>query len=156
MNNKRLKSILLVAYIFLLLYAPPIIKNVNTLLGLFVFSIVVLCTKYRNEVILFLKEKQIRKIGLLFGFYFGWYAISILINWIFYKEIYFSNIFMNLYSMGLVIPVTLICTLFILIYSKRNDISFLNLNCKKVVNKLKSLNQIHKHRPYHLNNHRNV
>lgn len=123
-NNKRLKSILLVIYIFMLLYAPPIIKNINTLLGLFIFTIILLCTKYRKDVVLFLKEKEVKKIGLLFGLYFAWYAITILINWIFYKEIYFSNIFMNLYSMGLVIPVTLVCVLFILIYSKKNDISF--------------------------------
>ena len=123
-SSQKIKSIMLTIYIFMLLYAPPIIKNVNTLLIVFVFSFIMLITKYKKDTIKFFKEKEIKKIAFLFFFFFFLYGISIIINYLIYDEIYFYNIFINLYSMGLVIPITLLCVLFVLIYAKRNNIAF--------------------------------
>ena len=123
-NKDALKKLFLIMYIFLILYAPPIIKNVNTLLIVFIFTLLVLIFKYRSKVICILKSPDIKKIGILFAMYFGWYAISIILNFLFYKEIYIENIIMNLYSMGLVIPISLVCVLFLLIYSQENNFKF--------------------------------
>jgi len=123
-SSKKRYSILLIGFMFLLLYAPPIIKNVNTLLFLFVFSSIILVTKYRNELILFFKNKNIKKLIGLFSAYFGWYILTIIINAIFYKEFYFQNIFMNFYSMGLVIIATFVCVLFLLVYAQKHNIPF--------------------------------
>ena len=122
--KKRKIDFYLIVFIFFLLYAPPIIKSVNTLLIQFVFCSAMLLTRYRKDLIDFFKSKNIRKFILLFGAYFGWYIITILINYIFYKEFFLNNIIINFYSMGLVIVVSFVCILYLFIYCNHNKVSF--------------------------------
>ena len=124
LKTERSKNIFLTIYLFLILYAPPILKNINTLLLVFVFSVILLLKYYQVEVLNFFKNKQILKLGIGFLIYFLWYLITILINSIVYNEAFISNLYINLYSMGLVIIISFVCVLFLLIYAEKNKITF--------------------------------
>ena len=123
-SEKKKISLFLVVFIFFLLYAPPIVKSVNTLLIQFVFCVIMLLTKYRKDVFCFIKDKNIKKFILLFGIYFGWYVIVILINYLFYNEFFLMNVIINFYSMGLVIVASFVCILYLFIFCIHHKISF--------------------------------
>lgn len=113
----------LVIYIFLLLFAPPIIKNVNLLLVLATFSGIALFTKYRKEMFEFITQENIKRLILVFLIYCGWYLFSIVLNILITKEIYSYNYLINLYSIFLVIPISFLCCLHIILYTKKHDIN---------------------------------
>ncbi len=123
-KRNNYKKFFLLIYMFLIIYAPPILKNVNTILIVFAFTFLVLLLKYRSEVVNILKNSNVKKILLLFFLYFSWYAISVLLNFIFFQELYIKNIFINLYSMGLVLFPCFTCVIFVFVYSNKNKISF--------------------------------
>lgn len=123
MNKDKLKKeLLLIIYMFLLLFAPPLVKGINFLLILFAFSLIVILTKYRKQLFEFFKNKEFKKIGCILLGYYLWYGISIIINLIISKELYLYNYAINIYSTLLVIPIAFICCLHIVLYAKENDI----------------------------------
>lgn len=123
-TKKNKLSIFLITFIFFLLYAPPVVKNINTLLIQFVFCSIMLLTKYYKDVFVFFKSKNIKKFILLFGLYFGWYIVVIIINYLLYHEVFLMNIIINFYSMGLVIVASFVCILYLFIFCNHNKISF--------------------------------
>lgn len=122
MTNDIKSKIILVVYIFFLLFAPPIIKSINPLLILFVFSLITILTKYRNELFIFIKNKSFLKPLKLLILYFFWYFITIILNIIFTKKVYLYNYFINIYSMALVVLCLFICCLHIYFYSRKKNI----------------------------------
>lgn len=126
LDKKNIKvKVPLIIYMFLLLFAPPIVNEINLLLILFVFSSFAILIKYRSEVKEILHNKNIKKIILIVLSYYLWYCCTVLINGIISGKIYLYNYIINIYSMALAIPVLTICCIHIILYSKRHNI---NLN----------------------------
>ncbi len=124
MKKEKYYNIFLIIYIFILLYAPPLIKSVNTLIPLFIATLIVLLLKYKNDVINFFKNKELYKLAKILLVYFLWYFFSILLNFLIYGNLHLYNIVINLYSIGLVIICAGVCCLFIHLFAKRHNISF--------------------------------
>lgn len=116
------KELPIIIYIFLLLFAPPIIKHLNILLICFVFSFLAILFKYRSEVKEILVYKNIKKILKLLVFYYLWYLFTIFFNFIFTRQLYVYNYFINTYSICLVFPILFICCLHIILYCNKNQI----------------------------------
>ena len=124
-KKENLKTrIPLVIYIFLFLFAPPIIKNINLLLILFIFSFITIIIKYRKEIKDIINIKQLKILIFLVAVYFIYYFAIIGVNFIFTKQLYVYNYIINIYSILLVIPIVMICSLHIILYSKRYKITF--------------------------------
>lgn len=117
------KKMFLVIYLFILLFAPPLIKNVNTLLILSAFSFFTIIIKYGKKVKEIIKIDKIKKILMLLFIYFGWYALTIVINVIITGNFYLYNYIINFYSMVLVFPLSVICILHLYFYSEENNIT---------------------------------
>ena len=117
-------KIYLVAYMFFLLFLPPLIKKINILLPLFVFSLFFIVFKYREEAKRLIIENKKKKWLYVILAYFGWYALSILINFLISKSFYSYNYFISLYSILLVVICVPVCALYIVLYCQDKDISF--------------------------------
>ncbi len=114
----------LIIYMFLLLFAPPILKDINILLILFLFSFFVIIMKYRKELKEIIKSKHIKKIlGLLFVYYIYYFGV-IVINGIITNDWHFYNYLISTYSMVLVFPIITVCATHIVLYIRKNNISF--------------------------------
>lgn len=124
-NKENLKiKIPLIIYIFLFLFAPPIIKDINLLLILFFFSFIMIITKYRKEIKNIINIKNLKVLCGLLAIYFIYYFIVIGVNFLFTGKLYLYNYVINLYSMLLVFPVVFVCSLHIILYSKKHKITF--------------------------------
>ena len=125
MNQKFLKIELpLIIYLFLLLFLPPIVKNVNLLIFLSFISFLILVIKYYDESLQIIKSKHVSKVIKYLLLYYFWYFFILLINGLMTKNFYWYNYFITFYSMILVFPLIFICILCIVIYCKKNDLSF--------------------------------
>lgn len=122
MNDNIKSKIILIIYTFLLLFAPPIFKNINLLLVLFCFSFISIAVKYRNDLISLIKNKKFLKPLKLLVLYFFWYFIIIILNILFTQKIYLYNYIINIYSMTLVVPCLFVCCLHMYFYSKKENI----------------------------------
>src|SRR5690625_2021886 len=115
LDKKNIKvKVPLIIYIFLLLFAPPIVNETNLLLILFVFSSFAILIKYRSEVKEILHNKNIKKIILIVLSHYLWHCCTVLINGIISGKIYLYNYIINIYSMALAIPVLTICCIHII------------------------------------------
>lgn len=117
------KKAFLVIYLFLFLFAPPLIKNVNFLLILSLYSFISIIFKYHEDLKELIKINKIKKMLLLVLIYFAWYIFTILLNVIVSGEVYLYNYIINFYSIGLVYPLSLICITHIYLYSQENNLS---------------------------------
>ena len=124
-TEKKFKEFFLTIYIFCLLFAPPFFKNINFLLVLAFFSLVILIIKYRDKFNLIIKNYYLKNIILILLVYYIWQIISIIINCLI-GDIHLYNYMINFYSMFLVFPLTFICALFITFYIVENKFDF---NC---------------------------
>lgn len=114
----------LIVYIFFLLFLPPLVKDVNILLPMFVVAFFLLVFKYRKDVKDIIAENKKRKWLYLIIAYFGWYFLSILINYLISNNFFFYNYFISLYSILLVVICVPVCALYIILYCRRRNISF--------------------------------
>lgn len=126
-KNFLKKELPIIIYIFFLLFAPPVIKNINILLICFIFSSIIILIKYRNQVKEILNYKNIKKILKLLIIYYLWYFFTIILNIIFTKQVYLYNYFINVYSILLIFPILFVCCLHIILYCNENKISLENI-----------------------------
>lgn len=125
MKNKQLyNKIYLVMYLFIFMYLPPIIKNVNILIPLTIYSFILIILKYRSVLKTITIKNNYKSIIKLIFLYFFWYIISIILNTFISGKFYFYNYFINFYSLSLVFVFTIICSLYLLLNCKVNKIDF--------------------------------
>ncbi len=113
----------LVIYLFLLFFAPPVIKGVNFLLPLSIFSIIVIVLKYRKNLKLTIKNPYLKQAVLLIVVYYIWQIFVILANGLM-TDWHFYNYAINFYSMFLVFPISFVCCLHIVFYAQEKKICF--------------------------------
>lgn len=116
----------LVIYLFMFLFAPPLVKGINLGIIVAMLSALYLLRHFRSVLTIFWdSQMKIWVIGELF------YLIHMLL----FASLYYSlgkgtnidNYIVNIYQVFMIIPVTMIGVLTILHYCKRNYIDFDNL-----------------------------
>lgn len=116
MNQIDKNHLFLICYLFIFLYAPPILVDFNLVFILFLFSIVQIVRKYKKEIKLILINMTIKK--FLFGiciysiYFFG----VLLINFFFFKRVNILDYLNVIYSFILFFPITLICSFYVICY----------------------------------------
>lgn len=112
-KRKNIKEIWLVIYMFIFLFAPPIITSINLLIPLSMYSLFIVIIKYKSKLNKLFKKKDFQKIVLVLILYFAFYIISTLINSINEEGIYSKNYILNIYSFILNFPLTIICSIYL-------------------------------------------
>ena len=117
-----------IIFIFFLLFSPPIIPQINTALIAAVVAAVLLATKYRASVISTIKKMQMNKFVIaMFGF-FAYVAIIACLNiFVLGEKVQFMHYVKLGYRFFLIIPILMICVLYICIRSKELNYSIYNL-----------------------------
>ena len=126
MNNKK-QLIYLTIYSFILLFLPPIIKNINILLPLTVYSLLLIVFKYRAELKEILISKSHKRIFFILLIYLLVYLLSIGINILTNKDAFYYNYFISGYSLFLPFFCIPICIYYVILYSNRRKISLDNI-----------------------------
>ncbi len=126
MNNDFLKiKVPLIIYLFILLFLPPIVKDINILIFISCFSSIVIILKYLKKAIKLIFSKGIMSILAILIIYYLWYFIVVLGNNLFNSHPFnLYNFLITSYSMFLVVPLIFICIIHILIYTREKQIEF--------------------------------
>lgn len=114
----------LIIYLFFLMFLPPIIKDINVLLILYIVSFLIILIKYRSRLKDFFSSKVIRKSFFIFFIYIIWCILVIVFNAFFYKEFFMYSYLINFYSIFLVVPCIFTCVMFVIFYCDENKIEF--------------------------------
>lgn len=125
-RKDSLKRLYLYILMFFILFAPPLIKNVNIIIPITFFYILVLFLKYRKELFEFLNNSAIKKFLLLFVVYLGYFFIIVGINFILGNVVDISNYIVSLYQFFLVM-LSFIISMYFVIYMKKNNMTIIDL-----------------------------
>lgn len=118
----------LVVFIFFLVFAPPLVPQINTALFATAIAFVLLVTKYRGSLVQTVKDSQIWKFFILMCAFFLYLAVVTLINVFVFKECVQLMHYIKLwYRLFMIVPVLLICTLYICIRCKELKYSVYDL-----------------------------
>lgn len=108
-----------VLYIFFALFAPPILPSLNFILPLAIFSFIVLFFSYRKELKeIFLKTSALRFIIGLLIYYIYLFAI-ISFSFVMDTHVQQSHYVTMLYSLFLLMPVSVVCSIYIVARAHR-------------------------------------
>ncbi len=119
-----IKKIELIIYIFCFLFAPPFIKNLNFLFVVFAYALIMIIFKYKSQLKMMLNKKEVKNIILVLALYFGIYFLSICINCLKDRYAYVSNYFINIYSLILAFPMTIVCSLYVIFRCDELNVNF--------------------------------
>lgn len=125
LENK--KQIYLILYLFVFLYAPPIIFDFNIVILLFFFSIALLFLKYKDQMKKIYQIKKIRYFLLGLVIYSIYFFIIIIINYIFFQRVQLIDYLTIIYSYSLFFPVTITCIIYIICFCMKYEINLDNL-----------------------------
>ncbi len=118
----------LVVFIFFLLFAPPIVPQINTALFATAIAFILLVTKYRGQLVQTVKDSQIWKYFVLMCAFFLYLAIVTVISVFVFKEcVQFMHYIKLWYRFFMIVPVLLICSLYICIRCKELKYSVYDL-----------------------------
>ena len=119
----KYKIFYLSIYLFLLLFAPPVFANINFLIPLSVFSLLMIIFKYRKELKQIIINNSFAKILKLLFVYFAIFLVQIIINFRHLDNGAYSFI-ISIYSLCLVLLLVPICCLYIYLFAQKNKITF--------------------------------
>lgn len=109
----NLKNIWLIIYIFIFLFAPPLVTSINLLIPLSVYSLFVIVVKYHSKIKVLFKNRDFQRLIIVLVFYAFIYILSTLINSVNTEGTYSKNYVLNLYSFILNFPLTIICSIYL-------------------------------------------
>lgn len=115
-------QIYLVLYLFIFLYAPPVLVDFNIVFILFIFSVIKLCKKYRSELNLFLKNITVKRFLIGIIIYTFYFIIIILYNYFFAEKVEIISYLTILYSYFLFFPITLTCSAYVICFCSKNKL----------------------------------
>ena len=106
-----MRRLLIVAYIFLFLFAPPIVPGVNISFILGACSLLIIIFKYNKRLIELIKKRSFITFLIVLFFYYLLYLIAFFINYSIGGEDIWDNFILNTYSIILNFVVTFICAI---------------------------------------------
>lgn len=113
-------------YLFMFVYAPPIIPAINVVIPLAFFSFGILILKYQKNVKQVINTSVMRSVALTVLLILIYLSIIIIVN-LFTDQVNVSNYILTYYRLFLICPITFICILYIIVFCKKNDFSFVEL-----------------------------
>lgn len=113
---------LLSLYLFLCLYAPPVLPDVNLVLVIALLSVPYLFSNATRakEII---STSAARSFCAWFGAYALYWVVIMLVNSLLGSEAYTSDYVTSAYSFFLVVPICLVCCLTALVYAGRHGLT---------------------------------
>ncbi len=109
----------LLILIFFMLFAPPIIPEINTAMLAAVVVGVVLLVRHRKEIIPVFKESGMMIFTSIMILFFVYLAITTLVNFGFGERVQLMHYVTLWYRFFLIVPVLLICCLYICVRGKQ-------------------------------------
>lgn len=122
-RKKNLSYIFLIIYVFVFIFAPPILPSINIVIVLSMLSLIAILTRYRKDFILVLQYSGIYKFIKYFFLYVVYVSIVILINFFIGERVQFSNYITTYYQYFMVLPVSIICVIYLIIKGNRLELS---------------------------------
>lgn len=117
-----------IIFIFFLIFSPPIIPQINTAIIATMVAAGLLVTKYRTDVIKAFEKMKMNKFIIVMGIFFAYVAVVAFVNiFIVGEKIQLMHYIKLGYRFFLIIPILLICVLYICIRSKELNYSIYNL-----------------------------
>lgn len=118
----------LVIFIFFLLFSPPVIPQINTALFAAVYAGIRLITKYRKELFSALNQSGILRFSISIAVFLVYIATITITNYAVSGESVQIMHYVKLwYRFFLIVPVLMVCSLFICIRAKEREYSLYNL-----------------------------
>lgn len=106
-------DVTLVIFIFFLLFAPPIIPQINTALFAAVYAGVMLLVKYRKDLLSALKASGMLRFAIGIGIFLAYIGAITVINWVVGERVQLMHYIKLWYRFLMIVPVLLVCCLFI-------------------------------------------
>lgn len=113
----------LLILIFFMLFAPPIVPEINTALFAAAVVGIILLVRHRKEIIPVVKESGMMIFTVLMIAFFVYLAIVTLVNFAAGERVQLMHYIVLWYRFFLIVPVLLICCLYICIHSKNHGYS---------------------------------
>ena len=116
-SNRQVKPTF-VLYLFLFLFAPPFLPQINTFLLVSAYSFFAILIKHREHVRSIFKTSGMKSFTVGFGLFFAYFIVVALINIVLGNRVSFSEYVLTAYRFALILPFALICVLYIIIKCK--------------------------------------
>ncbi len=113
----------LLVLIFFMLFAPPVIPDINTALPAAVVVGVLLLLRHRKDIIPIFKKSGMMMFTVIMIVFFAYLAIITLINFGIGERVQLMHYITLWYRFFLIVPVLLICCLYICIRCKKHNYS---------------------------------
>lgn len=120
-------QIYLVLYLFIFLYAPPILVDFNIVFILFIFSFILIIKNYKIEIKSIFKNLTIKRFFIGIILYSIYFLLILGVNLCFFETVNLISYLTVIYSYILFFPITLICSLYVICLCIRNKITLDNL-----------------------------
>lgn len=126
------KKAYLSLYLFVFIFMPPFLPQINILYILDVFAFVALVLKYQNEYRIIKNNRLIKSFSLSYGLFSAMAIVRNIIDWQFFNRLEFNEYFVNIYRLLGVGILIYVCAIYVACYCYRNEIDFLSL-CKCIL-----------------------
>lgn len=118
LNSLFNKDNLFVLYLFLVIFAPPLVPKINSMIVVAFLSFLYMIIYLKHDFLEILKLKFIKTFILLYGLFVFYLLFIIIINFYSLEEVILVS-----YRFLLICPIFLTCIIFIILYIKKNDYS---------------------------------
>lgn len=109
---------ILIAFLFVLLFGPPVIPEINTALFAGAFAFVMLATKYRRALWRTIADCGMPRFVLTMAAFFVYLAVITVVNFLLGERVQLMHYVKLWYRFFLLVPMLLICSLYICLRAK--------------------------------------
>lgn len=108
----------LVGFLFVLLFGPPVIPDINTALFAGVFALVMLLTRYRRELRQAIIDSGVFKFFAAMVVFFIYLAVVTVVNIALGEQVQLMHYVRLWYRFFLIVPMLLVCSLYVCLRAK--------------------------------------
>lgn len=101
-------------YLFCLFFSPPVIPKVNIIIFVFIYSLIMLFTKYRNNIKRIISYATIDKFLLGFVFFIYYLLVITLLNVFLGNSVTINDYILIIYRFFLIVPVLIVCIIYVI------------------------------------------
>lgn len=110
--------LVLIIYLFIAIFAPPVLKNINLILPIFIYACYAIFFKYSKQALAILSNKYMKRFIYWYFAYIGYLTFLILCALFLNEQVAFAHYVKNYYSLFLYLPVTFVCALYAVLRAK--------------------------------------
>lgn len=101
-------------YLFCLFFSPPVIPKINIIIFVFIYSLIMLFTKYRNNIKRIISYATIDKFLLGFVFFIYYLLVITLLNVFLGNSVTINDYILIIYRFFLIVPVLIVCIIYVI------------------------------------------